>query len=145
MRDGRRLIRARLSLVQTLLQKACVAVPHIVLPQMYYSMRYQMGRRVLFCRSALGRDRHAWSLPLRSLFAQRALSHRAIGNGKASVAPHPDPLPGGEREMWFVAKSERTGGAERSGAVMRDATRCNAIGKRRVAFTQLRSKAQRST
>jgi hypothetical protein len=47
--------------------------------------------------------------------------------------------------MWFVAKSERTGGAGRPGAVVRDAMRCNAIGKRRVAFTQLRSKAQRST
>jgi hypothetical protein len=58
------------------------------------------------------------------------------------VTPHPGPLPGGERGIWFVAKSERTGGAGRPGAVVRDAMRCNEIGKRRVAFTQLRSKAQ---
>jgi hypothetical protein len=123
VRDRRRSVRARLSLVQTLLQSARAAVLRIVLPLMYCSMRRQVAWRMLFCRSALARDRPASSLPLRSLFAQRALLYRWLGNGKASATPHPDPLPGGQRAMWFVAKSERTGGAGRSSAVMRDAIR----------------------
>jgi hypothetical protein len=50
------------------------------------------------------------------------------------MTPHPGPLPGGEREMKLVAKSERTDCGERFGALVRDAMRCNAIRKRCIAF-----------